>query len=122
MSTESMQDNGEHARYRSPNLPWYIPLSWKSQHWSYEKEWRLIVELNQTFRQEGNDDGKEPVNLIRVPNEAVVSVHYTERTASEAVNEVRERLADPNNRYTAGCPKKLVFSRCSYAYVEESPS
>ena len=64
------------------NLP--ILLSRKSGHWSYENEWRLIVELNRTI---GTGETEllqhgQPINLVQVPNEAVVSVYYTERSPS----------------------------------------
>ena len=73
------------------NLP--ILLSNKSGHWSYEDEWRLIVELNRTIGTGETDQHGQPINLIQVPNEAVVSVHYTERTPGESVKLIRDRLA-----------------------------
>ena len=45
-------------------------------------------------------------------------VFFTERTPKEEVDEVRRRLADPNNRYRAGQLTKLVLSETEYAYVE----
>lgn len=98
------------------NLP--ILLSNKSHHWSYEKEWRLILELNQTIGNGRSDEHNQPINLVRIPNEAVVSVYYTERTPGESVDLIRDRLSDPNNRYGAGNPIKLVMSPTSYGYVE----
>lgn len=98
------------------NLP--ILLSRKSDHWSYEDEWRLIVELNKTIGSGETDNHGQPVNLIQVPNEAVVSVHYTERTPREVVTLIRDRLADRNNRYQAKKPRKLVMSSMTYGYEE----
>ncbi len=95
-------------------------LSVKSDHWSYEDEWRLIVELNRTIGTGEADQRGHPINLVQVPNEAVVSVHYTERTPSESVQLVRSRLADSNNRYGAKSPRKLILSSTSYSY-EEAP-
>ena len=95
-------------------------LSVKSKHWSYEKEWRLIVELNKTIGTGDTDQHGQPINLVQIPNEAVVSVYYTERTPGETVKLIRDRLADPNNRYRAGKPRKLVLSSTSYGY-EEAP-
>ncbi len=103
---------------RWPHLPPY--LSVKSHHWSYENEWRLIVELDKTIGTGQTDPLGQPINLLRIPNEAVVSVYYTERTPAESVDRIRDRLSDPNNRYRAGNPIKLVMSPTSYGY-EESP-
>ncbi len=98
------------------NLP--IFLSTKSYHWSYEDEWRLIVKLDQTIGTGKTDQHGQPINLIRVPNEAVVSVFYTERTPHDMVSMIRDRLATPNNRYGTIEPRKLVLSSESYDYEE----
>ena len=98
------------------NLP--ILLSYKSVDWSYENEWRLIVELNRTIGTGETDPHNQPINLVQVPNEAVVRVFYTERTPLESVNLIRDRLADRNNRYRAESPRKLVMSLTSYGYEE----
>lgn len=96
------------------NLP--ALLSMKSNHWSYEKEWRLIVELNRTIGTGEKDHHGLPINLVRVPNEAVVSVYFTERTPPDSVKLIRDRLADPNNRYRAENPRKLILSSDSFGY------
>ena len=101
------------------NLP--ILLSMKSDHWAYEDEWRLIVELNRTIGTGLTDQHSQPINLVQVPNEAVVCVYYTERTSRESVNLIRDRLADRNNRYQAEGPRKLVLSSTTYSY-EEAPA
>ena len=95
-------------------------LSVKSKHWNYEDEWRLIVELSRTIGTGEKDQHEQPINLVRVPNEAVVSVYYTERTEPEAVKLIQDRLADRNNRYRAGKPRKLVLSSSLYGYEEAS--
>ena len=114
----SLDDAGVGPIKEPSDLPWYIPLALKSEHWEYEREWRLIVELNHTIGTGKTDHRHQPINIVRVPNEAVVSVHYTERTPHQAVYEVCKRLADPNNRYTAKQPRKLVLDPDSYAYRE----
>ena len=101
------------------NLP--ILLSAKSDHWSYEDEWRLIVELNRTIGTGETDQHDQSINLVQVPNEAVVCVYYTERSPHESVELIRERLADKNNRYRAQNPRKLILSSTSYGY-EETPN
>ena len=100
------------------NLP--ILQSNKSHHWTYEDEWRLIVELDKTIGTGQTDQHGQPINLVRVPNEAVASVHYTERTPPESVDLIRNRLSDANNRYGIKTLTKLVMSSTSYGY-EESP-
>ena len=115
-------DDGEHARLVSSRLDWRVPLSRKSKDWEYEKEWRLIIELNQTIGTGQTDPHGQPINLVRIPNQAVVSVFHTERTPRQAVDEVGKRLADPNNRYTAEGPRRLIPASNAYAYVEESQS
>ena len=100
------------------NLP--ILLSFKADHWSYESEWRLIVELNRTIGTGKIDRYGQPINLVQIPNEAVVSVYYTERTPVESVNLIRDRLADKNNRYRTETLRKLILSSTSYGY-EEAP-
>lgn len=96
------------------NLP--VLLSMKSDHWSYEDEWRLIVELNRTIGTGKSDVLGQPINLVQVPNEAIVSVYYTERTPQDTVTEIRHRLEDRNNRYRAESTRKLILSSTSYGY------
>ena len=95
-----------------------ILLSYKSDHWNYEGEWRLIVELDQTIGTGNADQHGQPINLLRVPNPAVTSVYYTERTPSAAVQQVRRRLENINNRYGTTRPTKLVLSETKYGYED----
>ena len=101
------------------NLP--TLLSMKSDHWSYEDEWRLIVELSRTIGIGETDRHGLPINLVQVPNEAIVSVYYTERSPPETVKLIRARLGDKNNRYRAESTRKLILSLTSYGY-EVSPN
>ena len=78
----------------------------------------MIVELSGTIGTGIPDQRGQPINLVQVPNEAVVSVYYTERTPPESVTLIRDRLADKNNRYRAESPRKLVLSSTSYGYEE----
>ena len=102
----------------SPRTNLSVLLSSKSDLWDYENEWRLIVEMNNTIGTGKNDRHQQPINLVRIPNEAVVRVYHTERTPPESVQAVRGRLSDPNNRYRAKGPRKLTMSSTSYRYVE----
>ena len=93
----------------SSNLPRFLSL--KSDHWRYENESRLIVEMNETIGTGETDRHGQPVNLVRVPNEAVVRVYYTERTPPESLETIRNRLANDNNRYQTDSPRKLNQSQ-----------
>ncbi len=93
-------------------------LALKSDHWAYEQEWRLIVELNATIGTGHRDVHDQSINLVRIPNRAVSKVFFTERTPENAVDEIRSRLEDGNNRYRARLLNKLVLSETEYAYVE----
>ena len=104
----------------SPDSNMDVSLSMKSHHWQYEREWRLIVELKETIGTGSQDRHGQPINLIRVPNQAVLTVYYTERTPTETVDLVRERLARANNRYGTNQPTKLVLSPRNYGY-EDAP-
>ena len=84
------------------NLPKILSL--KSDHWRYEDEWRLVVEMNKTIGTGETDRHGQPINLVRVPNEAVVRVYHTERTPQKSVQIIGDRLTNKNNRYQAGPP------------------
>ncbi len=111
----------DHIHLSSPKSNLAAFLSLKSSHWCYEYEWRLIVELSRTIGTGKTDERGLPINLLQVPNEAVVSVYYTERSPQETVKLIRQRLADKNNRYCAENPRKLILSLTSYGY-EVSPN
>ena len=93
-------------------------LSVKGEHWRYENERHPIVELDETIGMGRKGQHGQPINLVRVPNEAVMSVYYTERTPDDKVEEVQSRVRDPNNRYTAAGLTKLVMSATSYGYED----
>ena len=93
-------------------------MSYKSNHWSYENEWRLIVELDETISVGESDTRGWPINLVRVPNEAVVSVNHTERTPPDAVDRIRSRLENPVNRYGTSHLTKLIASSERYEYED----
>ena len=98
-----------------------VLLSIKSDHWSYENEWRLIVELDKTIGTRHCDRHGQPINLMRVPNSAVMAVYYTERTPAETIRLVRRRMNDGNNRYQAHQPTKLILSSTHYGH-EDAPN
>ena len=95
-------------------------LSYKSDHWQYEEEWRLILELNETIGTGSNDRRGQPINLLRVPNSAVKTVYYTERTPIDEVDQVRTRLQDPNDRYATTSPTKLILSATGFGYEDSA--
>ena len=98
----------------------HLFLSMKSDLWSYESEWRLIVFLDETIGTGLLDARGLPINLVRMPNEAVVSVYHTERTPLGKVEQIRSRLENPNNRYGIQHLGKLVASSERYEY-EDAP-
>ena len=95
-------------------------LSLKSDHWSHESEWRLIVELDETIGTGLRDSRGLPINLVRVPSEAVVSVYHTERTPPDTVDKIRSRLENSNIRYGTSHLTKLIASSERYEY-EDAP-
>ena len=90
----------------------------KGDQWAYEKEWRLIVELDLTLGTGRKDHHGQPVNLFRVPNSAIGKVYYTERTSREAVEEIEKRLNASNNRYGVDHATKAVLAENAYRYEE----
>ena len=101
-------------------LDLHLFLSMKSDYWSYESEWRLIVELSKTIGTGLLDFRGLPINLVRVPNESVLSVYHTERTPVDVVERIRSRLENPNNRYGTQRLTKLIASAERYRY-EDGP-
>ena len=97
-------------------------LACKSRHWEYECEWRLIVELNETIGTGLTDGYGQPINLVHIPNTAVVSVYFTERTPTAKVKEVQSRIQNLNNRYGAVDTTKLELSEMEYSYVDQVTS
>ena len=104
----------------NPESNLLLSLAMKSDFWSYESEWRLIVELSETMGTGNRDPSGHSINLLQIPNEAVVSVYYTERTDPGVVARVRSRLENPNNRYGTNNLTKLVASSEVYGY-EDAP-
>jgi len=105
----------------------YHLLATKSYHWEYEEEWRLIVELENTVGTGKVDVRDLPINLLRIPNEAVVEVFFTERTRRKYTDELNRRLTSKNNRYGGGSAlvrqigaRKLVMSNYDYGYQEST--
>ena len=96
----------------------YRLLLIKSDHWKYEMEWRIIIQLKHTVGTGEKDDKGQPINLVRIPNEAVKKVYYTERTPNHTVKEINKRLGDPNNRFGVTRATKLVLAETSYSYKE----
>ena len=100
--------------------PIQMLLSQKSCYWRYEGEWRLIIELKRTIGTAKTDGRGHLINLLPIPNRAVVSVYYTERTCKKTVDLVKCRLEDENNRYRAERPEKLVMSHAYYGYEKDT--
>ena len=95
-------------------------LLMKSEYWSYEMEWRIVVELNRTIETGKIDARGQPVNLFRIPNAGVKEIYYTERTPAEIVDKIKSRIRDANNRYGVRDVDKLVLSDTTYDYEKEA--
>lgn len=94
----------------------YRLLCCKSSHWEYEREFRLIVDLDGTIGTGKCDRHGHPINVLRIPNSAVRKVYYTERTPPSDVQTIERRLASVNNRYGVACATKLVLSERTFEY------
>ena len=88
----------------------------KASYWKYEQEWRLTVELKNTVGTGENDQAGYSINICPIPNEAVTEVYYTEQTPNNTVETIQARLRDPNNRFTADAPRKLILASDRYGY------
>ena len=112
---------GKYKEFKNPDNINRL-LAMKSDHWKYEKEWRLVVELNHTIGTGKVDSLDQSINLLRVPNETVRDVFYTERTQTKHVRRLDQRLTSENNRYggIAGQvgARKLELDGYSYEYTE----
>jgi hypothetical protein len=93
-------------------------LRLKGHQWTHENEWRMIVRLDKTIGLGRDDRHHQPINVLPIPNEAVKTVYYTERTPKDTVELVRERLEADVNRYSATL-KLLVMSETQFAYQEK---
>ena len=74
------------------------------------------MKLDQTLGKGTKDRHDQPINLLRIPNSAVVEIYYTERTPNDYVEEVERRLGSVNNRYGTKRGIKLVLSEQEYGY------
>ena len=88
----------------------------KSCYWDYEKEWRLIVELDKAIGTGKKDARNKPIYLVPVPASSVGAVYYTERTPIDVVNEVERRLGSSDSKYGIDSPVKLVLDKSNYGY------
>lgn len=93
----------------------------KSIVWDHEREWRLIKLLRNTTGIGSNDDKNVSINLITIPNSAVVEVYYTERTPKNIVETIERRLHEKNNRFGVDKATKLRLADSSYSY-QPTPS
>ena len=94
-------------------------LCLKSSDWSYEKEWRLIVDVMKTIKTKEKDKRDFRVNVISIPNIAVKRVYCTERTPTCVVKKIQRHLGDSKNCYGVERVTKLVLSNERYGYEEE---
>lgn len=100
-----------------PELAMSIMCS-KGMPWRYEREWRIVVEMKDTLGNGSRDRYGMPVKLLRMPNKAVRSVYYTDRTPPEDVEELRTRLGRAANGYAAARMRRMVLSDDAFEYRE----
>ena len=96
----------------------HILLRLKGHQWAHENEWRMIVRLDKTIGLGRDDRHQQPINVLPIPNEAVQTVYYTERTPKDKVKLVQKRLEADVNRYSANL-KMLVMSETQFSYQEK---
>ncbi len=88
----------------------------KGDIWIHENEWRIIVKLEGTINTNKLDRTMHSINVLPIPNEAVVRLYYTERTDRNLVKELESRLKHPENRYGAESAQQLVQDSPQYEY------
>ena len=88
----------------------------KGMDWMHENEWRIIVKLGDTIDTNKLDRTMHSINLLSIPNEAVVRLYYTERTDKILVATLDTRLKNPENRYGAESAQQLIRDDLQYRY------
>ena len=88
----------------------------KGARWIHENEWRIILKLEDTIDTGKLDRTMHSINLLSIPNEAVVKLYYTERTNKDLVKELETRLKNPENRYGTESVQQLVQDDRQYEY------
>ena len=88
----------------------------KGMVWMHENEWRIIVKLEDTIDTNRLDRTMHSINLLSIPNEAVVRVYYTERTDKILVAKLDTRLKNPESRYGAESAQQVIQDNRQYEY------
>ena len=57
----------------------------KGKEWAYEREVRLLVDLQQTRDTKGTDDYDQPIKVIDIPPEAIREIYRGPRTSREDI-------------------------------------
>ena len=87
----------------------------KSNHWGYEKESRLVLELSNTIGTGENDENGFPICLCSIPNEAVVEVIVTQRCPEGISSTLHERLIGRHG-YRGWPLEELILAPDKYGY------
>ena len=93
----------------------------KGNVWIHENEWRIIVQLEDTIDTGKFDRTMHSINLLSIPNEAVVQLYYTERTDKHLIKKLETRLKNPENRYGTDLAQQLVKHHLEYKYTTSDP-
>ncbi|MXZ49251.1 MAG: DUF2971 domain-containing protein [Rhodobacteraceae bacterium] len=98
----------------------FIPLLYyKGPHWEYECEWRIWINLGDPNVQAEGDQDNEIYRTL-IPNTAVRKVYCTEITPPDIVQEINQRLQNPEFRYDVPEVSILELSNEAYEYVERN--
>ena len=90
----------------------------KGRPWRYEREWRIVAELKDTIGTENCDRYGMRVRLLRMPNKAVRSVFYTDRTPPKVVADLGTRLGCAASGYVAARVSRMVLADETFEYRE----
>ena len=88
----------------------------KGNGWIHENEWRIIIKLEDTIDTGKFDRTMHPINLLSIPNEAVVMLYYTERTDKDLIQDLQTRLKNPRNKYGTESAQKLAQDNLKYEF------
>ena len=70
----------------------------KGKEWAYEREVRLLVDLQQTRDTKGTDDYDQPIKVIDIPPEAIREIYRGPRTSREDIAQTIKEARGGNTK------------------------